>query len=312
MKKIIIDQISNIENTETLLNESLSKHTTYKIGGEAKVFLKVKTLAALSSVLKICKNNNVETFIIGRGSNLLVSDEGFDGVIIYLEGEFKEIIFDSNSNTYTVGCGVLLSKMVSICKRNSHSGFEFAVGTPGTIGGALKMNAGTRTDWIGSRVCKVWILDSLGNIIEKYPKDLVWGYRQSSFKDNEIILRCTFMVNPINSEKCDLMIQNMKASLEKRHASQPFNKPSCGSVFRNPDGFSAGKLIQDSGLKGYRIGGAQISDKHANFFINAGGASANDMVALINLAQKTVYKKFNVKLLTEVRFLGFKDKPILF
>lgn len=284
------------------LDEPMARHTTYRIGGPARVFVEVYSIAALRTVLEICEAEGLQWCAIGKGSNLLVSDAGYDGVALVLSGEFRKWRFDETSCRVTVGAGTILSRLVQEVFHRGYSGMEFAVGTPGTVGGALLMNAGTRDDWIGSRVVSVTTLRSKEGLLRYAASDIKWGYRSTSFQPEEIIVEVELQLQPSLS---GAVHERMNTLLSKRKENQPLNYPSCGSVFRNPEGHSAGALIEGAGLKGTVLGGAQISEKHANFIVNKDGATANDVKGLIELAQDKVRKRYGVELQTEVRFLGF-------
>lgn len=282
--------------------EPMARHTTYRIGGPAECFVRVDSVLALKEVASICRDSGIPLHVIGRGSNILASDDGVDGVVAMLGRDFRSFSVDAENGTIVTGCGVLLSAIVQEALRNSLAGMEFAVGTPGTIGGALKMNAGSATDWIGSRVESVVSVNREGAMIRRSGRDIDWGYRQTSFPDDETLLECVLSLGHGDSMQISA---KMEASLKKRRKSQPLDLPSCGSVFRNPEGCSAAKMIDDLGLKGTTYGGAQISEKHANFIVNLGDAKASDVLYLIDLARTKVKEAYGKELITEVRFLGF-------
>lgn len=286
------------------LNEPMSRHTTYRIGGPAHAYVEAQSVGALNTILKICRDENLAWCAVGKGSNLLVSDEGYDGVVIVLAGEFRNWRFDEEHCRVTVGAGTILSRLVQEVFHRGYSGMEFAVGTPGTVGGALRMNAGTRDDWIGNRVVSVTVMSPEKGLVRYAGEDIQWGYRSTSFLPNEIIVECELQLERALSGNIN---EKMRALLECRKASQPLNYPSCGSVFRNPEGHSAGALIEEVGLKGHTHGGAQISTKHANFIVNVDNATAEDVRQLIALAQSKVNERYGIELQTEVKFLGFED-----
>ena len=286
------------------LDEPMARHTTYRIGGPARAFVEVNSLAALGSVLGVCEREGLPWYAVGKGSNLLVADEGFDGVVIALAGEFREWQFDDVEQSVVVGAGTMLSRLVQEVFHRGYSGLEFAVGTPGTVGGALVQNAGTRDDWIGSRVQSVTTYRASEGLHRYAAADLSWGYRTSSFRPDELIVECELKLERVFSGNIN---ERMSALLERRRGNQPLDRHSCGSVFRNPEGHSAGALIESVGLKGARSGGAEISDKHANFIVNAGGATAADVICLIHTAREEVRRHYGIELATEVKFLGFED-----
>lgn len=286
------------------LDEPMARHTTYRIGGPVRAFAEVNSFAALGALLKVCADENLSWFVAGKGSNLLVSDEGYDGVVITLAGEFRSWRFDDEAQHVVVGAGTMLSRLVQEVFHHGYSGMEFAVGTPGTVGGALVQNAGTRKDWLGSRVVSVTTYDAEIGLKRYSTSDLSWGYRKSSFLPNEVIVECELKLERAFSGNIH---ERMSTLLSRRKASQPLEFPSCGSVFRNPEDASAGALIESVGLKGKTCGGACISEKHANFIVNTGNASAEDVLTLIRMAREEVRRRYGIELETEVRFLGFKD-----
>lgn len=287
---------------EALLGEPMSRHTTYRIGGPAQCFVRVDSVDSLKKVANLCRSESLPIYIVGKGSNILACDDGVEGVVVTLGRDFKKYSVDPENANIVAGSGALLSSIVQEAMRNSLEGMEFAVGTPGSLGGALRMNAGSATDWIGSRVISVVSMSSDGVLVRRDGKDVEWGYRATSFPSNEVILECELALKPGDET---LIKAKMEASLNKRRNSQPLDLPSCGSVFRNPEGASAAKMIDELGLKGTRHGGAQISEKHANFIVNTGGALAADVLYLIDLAKVRVKEAYGEELSTEVRFLGF-------
>lgn len=290
---------------EIRLDEPLSKHTTYRIGGPAKAYVLINSVAALNAAMAAVVADECPWVIVGKGSNLLVSDKGFPGVVLSLAGEFRNWVFDDDAHSVVVGAGTILSRLVQEVFHRGYSGMEFAVGTPGTVGGALRMNAGTKDDWIGSRVISVTTLVP-GSGLKRYAgSDIAWAYRSTSFSDDEIIVECELRLEPAVSGSIH---DRMKTLLEKRKASQPLEYPSCGSVFKNPEGHSAGALIDSAGLKGSLCGGAQISEKHANFIVNKNNASASDVRTLIERAQEKVKEHYGIELQPEVKFLGFEEE----
>ncbi|MEQ3363203.1 UDP-N-acetylmuramate dehydrogenase [Raoultibacter massiliensis] len=282
--------------------EPLARHTTYHIGGPARFYVCVSSLSALSQLVKTCDASDVEWIAMGKGSNLLVCDEGFDGVAFTLGQDFKTCRFDEEHSSFSVGAGVPLSSVVQDAFKRGLAGLEFAVGTPGTIGGAVRMNAGSRDEWIGSRIVSVTTFSPACGLKRYAGADIEWGYRSCSIPVDEIVLECELSVQ---SALPSFIRGKMEAALAKRKKSQPLNLASCGSVFKNPDGRSAGALIEEAGLKGERRGGAQISDKHANFIVNVGNATARDVMELIELARTKVKEAYGIELQPEVRFLGF-------
>ena len=284
-------------------NEPMARHTTYRIGGPARFYVRVNSIGALGQLIDVCDREGVPWVVIGRGSNILVSDEGFAGVVVSLGRDFRSMRVDEERGCIVAGAGVMLSAVVQEAFKRSFAGLEFAVGTPGTIGGALRMNAGSRSEWIGSRVLTVTSLIPGEGLVRRRGQEISWDYRRSSFAENEILLECELFVEPADPF---YIRGKMEANLTTRKKQQPINEASCGSVFKNPEGLSAGALIEQLGLKGRRIGGACISEMHANFIVNTGQASARDVLGLMELVQAKVNETHGIQLTPEVRFLGFE------
>ena len=283
-------------------HEPMARHTTYRIGGPARFFVRVGSVGALVRLIDMAHEQGVPWAVVGRGSNLLVSDEGFSGVIISLGRDFRTLRFDEGRCCFIAGAGVLLSAVVQEAFRRSLAGFEFAVGTPGTLGGALRMNAGTRSEWIGERVVSVTTFKPGRGLQRRAASEITWGYRSSSFDPDEVIVECELSAS---SADPFYIRGKMEANLANRKKTQPVNEPSCGSVFRNPEGFSAAELIENLGFKGASVGGACVSDVHANFIVNTGEATARDVRDLISQIALKVHEAYGVELAPEVRFLGF-------
>lgn len=282
--------------------EPLSRHTTYRIGGPARFYVQVNSVSALTRLVDACEATDTPWIAVGRGSNLLVSDEGFPGVVVKMGRDFRTCRFDEGANRFCAGAGVALSSVVQEAFHRSLAGLEFAVGTPGTLGGALRMNAGSRTEWLGARVASVTTFSPREGLRRRFGSEVEWGYRTTSLLPDEVVLECELSVEPADPF---FIRGKMEASLARRKKTQPMNEPSCGSVFRNPEGESAGALIERAGLKGASCGGAQISEVHANFIVNKGGATARDVCTLIELAQDKVFETYGIELSPEVKFLGF-------
>lgn len=279
----------------------LARHTSYRIGGPAALFVRPRDYEALARTVSVLGDEGVRWVILGKGSNVLVDDAGYDGCVITLDDEFSQVRIGED-NTLTAGAGALLSRVVNEALRAGLSGLEPCVGIPGTLGGALAMDAGTRREWIGRRVRDLVVLRP-GEGLHRYDGDEVsWGYRSTSIPTSEIILEATLALMP--AEK-DAIAADMDARLRRRRKAQPLSQPSCGSVFRNPPDGSAGQLIASCGLSGAECGDAQISPVHANFIVNRGRATAADVLALITRAHDAVLERYGVDLSCEVKFLGF-------
>ena len=283
-------------------SEPMARHTMYRIGGPARFYVQVASVGALARLVEVCERTGVPWTVVGRGSNLLVADEGFPGVVVTLGRDFRTCRYDEDSQRFCVGAGVPLSSVVQEAFRRSLAGLEFAVGTPGTVGGAVRMNAGSRDEWIGARVASVTTFSPGAGLARRSGDEIAWGYRTSSFQPDEVIVECELSVEPADPF---FIRGKMEASLARRKKTQPLTDPSCGSVFRNPEGESAGSLVERAGLKGARLGGAQVSELHANFIVNTGDATARDVKDLIELVQAKVSETYGIELQPEVRFLGF-------
>lgn len=298
-KKLI--ELIKKENAELTVNESMKNHTSFRIGGNADCFCEVKDIEALRNIIRLCREYDTPYFILGMGSNLLVSDKGIEGVVLKLGGEFNEITL-SESNTVRCGAGSTLARLCNFARNMSLGGLEFAWGIPGSVGGAVYMNAGAYDGEIKDTVCSVDYMDKNGSIRRVKKEELDFSYRHSAFTDTDnIILSATFQLVPKPQHEIS---ERMQELMERRKTKQPINHPSAGSVFKRPEGYYAAALIEECGLKGYEYGGAQVSPKHSGFIVNDNGASAEDVLGLIEHIKKTVKEKKNVDLCCEVRFIG--------
>lgn len=294
--------LSGAIDTDAIEDERLARHTSYRIGGKAALFLTCHSYHALRRAVEVLTRESVPWVILGKGSNLLVADSGYDGAVITLGREFQRSVLAEDGCTLTVGAGVILARLVNDALSRGLSGLEFAVGIPGTVGGAVSMNAGTRTEWIGSLVEDV-VTYKPGSGIRHYSHDDVyWAYRESGIPRDEIILEVTLKLKP--GDKSEIR-SKMEQSLVRRRRTQPIGSASCGSVFRNPADRSVGAMVEECGLKGFSVGGAEVSRVHANFIVNNGTATASDVVAVIQHVYKTVKETYGVELKPEVKFLGF-------
>ena len=292
------------EYCDVLENEPLALHTTYKVGGKARYFVYPKNEIALMRLLKETKENQIKTKIIGKGSNLLVSDDDYDGMVICLDRYFNEVIFEKNKVSVYAGQSIIY--LAHEAMKRGLSGLEFASGIPGTVGGACFMNAGAYKSEMKDVVEAVWVLKE-GNCVRMSVEECEFSYRNSIFKRNPdwVILAVRFHLTP----KDPLEIKElMDSRRQRRMASQPLDKPSAGSVFKNPEDMPAWKYIEESGLRGKCINGAKVSEKHANFIVNEREAKAQDIYDLIELIQKSVYEKFNVFLKAEVECFNWKRR----
>ena len=285
---------------KVLTDELMSRHTTFKIGGAADYFLQPTSVQEIAGILKVCKEENVPYFVLGNGSNLLVSDKGYRGVIIQLFRNMNEI--EVKGSEIRAAAGALLSGIAAAAKNASLTGFEFAGGIPGTLGGAVVMNAGAYGGEMKDVLKEVTVMTKEGEILTLPAEKLELGYRTSIIKKEEyLVLEAVLTLKEGDQEEIKA---RMRELTEQRVSKQPLEYPSAGSTFKRPEGYFAGKLIMDSGLRGYRVGGAQVAEKHCGFVINAGNATAADVVQLMSDVSKIVEEKFGVTLEPEVKFLG--------
>lgn len=281
-------------------DEPLKYHTTFQIGGKCIALIEPKKVEDIIEAIKICRENNLKFFVIGNGSNLLVPDDGYNGVIIKIKSEFSNIQVEGEC--LIAHSGAKLSEVYTVAYENSLTGFEFASGIPGTIGGAIFMNAGAYGGEMKDIVESVEVLD-LDNyeVKELKNEELDFSYRKSIIqRKNYIVLTIELKLTKGNKEEIKAVYEDLR---EKRNSKQPLNFGSAGSTFKRPEGHFASKLIEDAGLKGYHINDAWVSEKHSGFIVNKGNASYKEVMELIKYVQKVVFEKFEVKLETEVRIL---------
>lgn len=297
LNRVISSNIGKVEK-----NVFLSKYTTYKVGGIAKAIVYPKNEEKLVELINLIKYYKVKYKILGNGSNLLFSSKKYDGVLIKLT-EFNKI--EWNGNKVTVGAGVSLPRLSHLAAKRSLTGLEFASGIPGTIGGAVFMNAGAYKSDMGYIVTNVKVLTPELKIIVMTNREMNFHYRTSFLKKHPkyVCLEATIKLARGKREAIEEVINERR---KRRIASQPLEYASAGSVFRNPEGMFAGELIEKSGLKGLKKGGAMISDKHANFIVNMGNASSDDIKYLIDFAKETVKKNYHVELKVEQEFVNWE------
>ena len=284
---------------EYKLSEPMCQHTTFKIGGNADIFVSVKSVAELKTVLALSKEYSVPYFILGRGSNLLVSDSGIAGVVISLDC-MNNIIVDGD--TIICDAGANLKTVCLAARDNGLSGLEFAYGIPGSMGGALYMNAGAYGGEMSQVVTSATALDQGGNTITLDLNDMKLGYRTSVFKNSDLVIT-QISLKLTRGEGSEIKVK-MDDFFARRRDKQPLEYPSAGSTFKRPEGYFAGALIEKNNLKGESIGGAQVSEKHAGFVINKGNATCSDVLSLIKKVQDTVKTADGVTLEPEVIFVG--------
>lgn len=301
MKQEIIQRFLDILGEgKVLLQEPMSRHTTFRIGGPADVFLIPESMEDMGEGIRICREENLPYFILGNGSNLLVSDQGYRGVVIQTYKNMAKIQVEGTS--IRAQSGASLSAVAAAAREASLEGFEFAAGIPGTLGGAVVMNAGAYGGEMKDVLKEATVLTKEGEIKRIPLEELELGYRTSVVKTaGYIVLEAVISLEKGDQEAIRGRMQELA---KKRISKQPLEYPSAGSTFKRPEGYFAGKLIMDAGLRGYQVGGAQVSEKHCGFVINAGNATAQDVCTLMQDVQQKVMEKFGVKLEPEVRFLG--------
>lgn len=290
-------------SVEFKLNEPMNCHTSFKIGGAADIFISVRSASELSALLKMCGELNIQHFIIGKGSNLLVSDFGIEGAVISL-AEMNGI--SVNGEEITCGAGAALSDVCRAALDNSLSGLEFAYGIPGSIGGAVYMNAGAYGGEMSAVVLSAECLTAEGELVKVKAENMNFGYRKSLFKENGMTVVST-VLRLIKGDKKEIE-EKMQDYICRRKSKQPLEYPSAGSFFKRPEGYFAGALIEKNGLKGETLGGAQVSEKHAGFIINCGGATAEDVKMLSRRVSDKVLANDGVRLEREVIFIGREGK----
>ncbi len=291
-----------ISQEKILYNEPMKKHTTFKIGGPAECLVKVEKKEDIKEIIKIAKQNKLPITVLGNGSNVLVLDKGIQGITLLIRLEKIEILEKNEKIEITVGAGEKLGKIAQVCLQKEITGMEELSGIPGTIGGAVRMNAGAHGKEIKDLIKTVKCLDYQGHEKEFLKEELAFDYRTSLFKKEK------YIITEVTMELQKGYKPDIKAKMEEfatyRKEKQPIEYPSAGSTFKRGSDFITAKLIDEAGLKGYTIGEAQVSTKHSGFVINKANATAKDVLALIEHIQKTVYKKFHKKIELEIEVIG--------
>lgn len=294
-----IDELTKAIKSENIfINEPMCDHTSFKIGGRASVFITPSSEDEILFALKYACENEIPYYVIGNGSNLLVCDEGYDGIIICIGKNFSQIKTDGLK--ICAQAGASLAKLSAEAGNHSLTGLEFASGIPGTVGGAVVMNAGAYGGEIKDVAVKTKYIDKHLNIKTVEGAGHKFGYRSSCFEAGDIVLETTFELKAGDKKQISDTMLKLNS---RRKEKQPLELPSAGSTFKRPEGYFAGKLIEDAGLKGFKIGGAEVSTKHCGFVVNKDNASCEDVLNLINHIKKTVKQKFNVELECEVKIL---------
>lgn len=301
IKRNLYDELIKIVDKSNIkINEEMKNHTSLRVGGKAKYLIEPTSEKEIESLVKLMIELKEPYYIIGRGSNLLVKDEGIDGVVIKITDKFSGI--DESSNKLTVKSGTSLASVAKYAYINSLSGIEFASGIPGSIGGAIAMNAGAYGGEMKDIVESVKIIDDLGNIRVLSNEEMKFSYRRSllTSKSSYIVLEVVLKLTDGDKE---VIYNEMKTRADKRTLSQPLDMCNCGSTFKRPEGHFAGQLIEECGLKGYAVNGVEVSSKHAGFVVNNGKTTATDMINMINFVKEKVKEKFGVVLEEEVKII---------
>lgn len=303
MEENYLELLNILGDSKVKINEPMSKHTTLKIGGKADILVIVDDIQDIILTLKYAKDKNIPVTLIGNGSKLLVLDNGVRGIVLKIGPMFNGI--KVQDNVITAMAGATLPYLAGIARKNSLSGLEFACGIPGALGGAIFQNAGAYGSEMANIIDEVTYLDEDLNVHTAKVSELEFGYRTSMFKNNKdkkyVIISAKMKLQKADVKEIEeIMEQNANSRKEK----QPLEYPSAGSTFKRPEGYFVGKLIDEAGLKGKRIGGAEISNKHSGFIVNVDNATAKDVLELIELTKKEIYNKFNVKLEEEIIIIG--------
>ncbi len=282
------------------LNELMKEHTTFQIGGPVDIMIFPQNVGQVAKTTKWCHENNIPLFILGLGSNLLVREKGIRGAAIKIGAGLKQVIFKDNE--IYAEAGISLSDLAKLAANNSLSGLEFAEGIPGSLGGAVVMNAGAYNGEMKDVIKEVIVVDADGNLISINNPDMHFAYRQSILQNSSYIVTAVCLqLTPGNRPEIEMRMADLAL---QRKSKQPLEMPSAGSTFRRPTGFYVGPMLEQLGLKGFSIGGAQVSTKHAGFIVNKGGATADDVLQLVAYIQAKVKEAFNVNLHTEILVVG--------
>jgi len=285
------------------LDVPLAPLTSYQVGGKADVLATPATVEELEQIIRCCTREGVPYFVMGKGANVLVHDEGFRGVVVLLEHCCSQL-FHEGELLY-VGAGATVADLVEYCEKHSLGGLDYMSGIPGTVGGALRMNAGAFVGEIGDRVLRIDALDKKGRRVQLPREEAQFGYRRADGLENKILLGCWLFLEPGDREQ---LSRSREDYLKRRAEKQPLEYPSCGSVFKRPPGDYAGRLIEAAGCKGFTVGGAMVSPKHANFVVNFNQAVAGDIYEVIWRVQRKVYEHSGVWLELEVKLVGFSEE----
>ena len=301
VKENILSRIADIVGADNVAaDEPMARHTTFRVGGPADYFVRPVDVEQIPALISLGRMENIPYFILGNGSNLLVSDEGYRGMIINIADNMNGV--DIHDGVIRAQAGAMLTKVGRLARDNSLTGLEFASGIPGTIGGAVYMNAGAYGGEMKDVVVSVRAMDTDGRVYDLSVDEMDFSYRHSVIGERGLVVLEVMM--KLAEGNLDEIDSRMNELAEARRSKQPLEYPSAGSTFKRPEGYFAGKLIMESGLRGYSVGGAQVSEKHCGFVVNRGGATASDVMTLIRDVQDKVREEFEVELETEVRLLG--------
>ena len=297
----ILGKLQDIVGSDNIVSdEPMRKHTTFRIGGNADIFVRPESKEQIAEILRLCRKQDVPYFILGNGSNLLVGDRGFRGVVINIMDNMNDIKVDGG--IIKAQAGAMLIKVSRAARDNSLTGLEFVSGIPGTIGGAIYMNAGAYGGEMKDVVTQVTAMDAEGEIYTFGTDELEFSYRHSVIQQRDLIVLDVTMKLAAGDQK--IIDDRMSELAVARRTKQPLEYPSAGSTFKRPEGYFAGKLIMDAGLRGYRVGDAQVSEKHCGFVVNRGNATADDVIKLIDDVKAKVSEEYDVVLEPEVRMIG--------
>jgi UDP-N-acetylmuramate dehydrogenase len=302
-ESLLAQELKGMSGLRVKIDEPLSRYTSIKIGGPADYFIEVETDAALANLLRALHERGMSFWLLGNGSNVLISDRGVRGAVIRLAGEFKKVQWREEGERVqvNVGAAYIVTQLVREAARRGYAGLEFAEGIPGTVGGALYMNAGAYGSEFEKIVDQVEGVTSQGESLRLSRSEMIFSYRDSHLPPGTVVTRVGMQVRKAEAVE---VASKLRELVGRRKSSQPSGYPNSGSMFRNPPGDYAGRLIEAAGLKGKRIGQSQISERHANFIVNLGGARAADVLQLTQLAQAEVRRQFGVELILEVKLLG--------
>lgn len=301
LKAEIYEEICTvIDRINVRIDEPMSKHTTFRIGGAADIFVEISTVEEARIIVNHCRTKEIPYYILGNGSNILVGDKGYRGVVIQIYKNMNQVTVDGNQ--IYVQAGALLSKIAREALANELKGVEFAAGIPGTVGGAIVMNAGAYGGEMKDVLTSVTVLDSEGEIVRIHAEDLALGYRTSILEEKGYVaLEAVISLEEGNKVEIEARMEELKV---QRVTKQPLEFPSGGSTFKRPEGYFAGKLIQDAGMRGFAIGDAQVSEKHSGFVVNKGNATAADVLELVQKVTQKVEEEFGVTLELEIKRIG--------